>query len=315
MSILGDSLESVDLRNFSYVKLEDLKISINPNNENELFFLTDAGMGYGDIIRVAYYARRIAQICHKKCKIVFTILDKTTKKHIYNDVQGREREDIVFDANEEIPKIAKVMSYFSKTLKDVDHMVVPLTMDEFSERAHSNLIPFLLPTRTLAVTNWLGVPYLRPNDKPEKGNHIAVWTTRHNLTPVADWKDPVGWKKMIELFRDLERAGHEIRPVSYRDDIEYVFETIRTAKFCIGYEGMGNLISQAYRKPCLVYSRNEYHSKVTSGMWAEVSSTYEIKHKYVTDMIREQEEIIHRGNPNKDKPVSNRDLEFFKRYL
>ena len=51
MSLFGDGLESVDLRNYNNLSLEELGVHVNPNDENELYFLTDAGMGYGDIIR------------------------------------------------------------------------------------------------------------------------------------------------------------------------------------------------------------------------------------------------------------------------
>ena len=309
--LFGDNLESVDLRNYDNEPLNSLGINKNPNNPDEMFFLTDAGMGYGDIIRVCYYAKTLARRYGKRCKIIFTILDKTTGGHIH---QGSSA-DIVFRAEEEIPKIAKVISYYDNVLGNVDYEVVAMSSEEFSMRAFGRHIPFLLPTRTLAVTNWLGVPFLQPNDEPEKGNHIAVWTTKKNLTPVGHWKDPIGPHMMEELFGILTEQGHDIRRISYRDSVEHVFETIRTAKFCIGYEGIGNLISQSYSKPCLIYSQNEFHSKVTSGMWAEVASSFDIKHKYIDDMIRTQEEIINRGRPNKSNQLSDRDVEYFKRYL
>lgn len=312
MSLFGDDLESVDLRNFNNVSLSELGINLNPNNREEMFFLTDAGMGYGDIIRCAYYAKTLAKRYNKICRIVFTILNETTGGHIQ---RCTDEDVIVFTAEEEIPKIEKVLSYYSKELENVRYTVIPMTQDDFSEYAFGQHIPFLLPTRSLAVSQWLGQPYLQPNDKPVKGNHVAVWTTQDNLTPVASWKDPVGAISMNALCQDLDNLGHEVRTVSYRDDIEYVFETIRTAKFCIGYEGMGNLISQSYRKPCLIYSRNHFHSKITSGMWAEVSSTFEIKHKYIDDMIRVQEEVIHRGTPTKHNALSSKGLEFFKKVI
>lgn len=312
MSLFGDGLESVDLRNFNNVSLSELGIQLNPNNRDEMFFLTDAGMGYGDIIRCAYYAKTLAKRYNKICRIVFTILEKTSANHIH----GRSgKTEIVFTAEEEIPKIAKVLSYYSEDLKNVRYTVVPMSDNDFFKYAYGQHIPFLLPTRSLAVTQWLGQPSLIPNTKPAKDSHIAMWTTKDNLTPVPAWKNPIGASKMRELSRVLEEQGHEVRHVSYRDDIEYVFETIRTAKFCIGYEGMGNLISQSYEKPCLVYSQNQFHSKITSGMWAEVSDTFEIKHKYINDMIRVQEEVIRRGTPTKHNALTDKGLEFFKKVI
>jgi hypothetical protein len=309
MSLFGDGLESVDLRNYNDLSLEEVGVHVNPHDENELYFLTDAGMGYGDIIRCAYYAKTIAKRYNKKCKIVFTILDETRSNQIARD--GSDK--IVFTAEEEIPKIAKVLSYYSKELKDVSHIVVPMSQDAFFEHAHPNIVNWLLPTRTLAVTQWLGQPYLKPDIGPGRGDHVAIWTTRKNLTPVAKWKNPVGTDAIMSIANNTEL---NVKHVSYRDDIEYVFETIRTAKFCIGYEGMGNLISQSYQKPCLVFSENEFHSKVTSGMWAEVSSSFSISHKYIQDKIRAQSEIIHRGTPTrKQTRLPNESLEFFKRVL
>lgn len=314
MSLFGDGLESVDLRNYNNLSLEELGVHVNPNDENELYFLTDAGMGYGDIIRCAYYAKTIAKRYNKKCKIVFTILDVTTDRHISGSRGSKGK--VVFTAEEEIPKIAKVLSYYSKELKDVSHVVVPMTSEEFMKYASGNHINWLLPTRTLAVTQWLGQPYLEPDIKQGSGEHVAVWTTRHNLTPVAKWKNPIGTNATNEIVTNIVKSGLKVKHVSYRDDIEYVFETIRTAKFCIGYEGMGNLISQSYRKPCLVFSENEFHSKVTSGMWAEVSSSFSISHKYIQDKIRAQSEIIHRSTPRRKLTgLQNESLQFFKKVL
>jgi hypothetical protein len=168
----------------------------------------------------------------------------------------------------------------------------------------------MLPSRSLAVTNWLGVPYLRPNIKPTRQNHIAVWTTEKNLTRAHGWKDPIGWERMEEYFQELEKKGHEIRRVSYRDDIEYVFETIASAKMCIGYEGMGNLISHMFRKPILVFSKNVYHSKITSGMWAEITPTIEEKHKDVELMIAEQYKLPY-AEPSRKQILSEADIQFF----
>jgi hypothetical protein len=311
MSLFGDGLESVDLRNLNDVPLAKLGIQLNPNNRDEMFFLTDAGMGYGDIIRCAYYAKRLAEKYNKKCRIIFTILETTSARHIGSS----QDQSVVFTCEEEAPKIAKVLSYYSKQLTDVTHTVVPMSEDDFYRYAYGMHVPFLLPTRSMAVTNWLGQPYLKPDVAPESGSHIAVWTTRHNLTPVASWKNPVGAGAMRDLCNTLIDQGHEIREVSYRDDMEYVFETIRTAKFCIGYEGMGNLISQSYKKPCLVYSTNEYHSKITSGMWAEVTSHYSISDKYIQDKIRVQQEIIRRGTPDKHNMLTKEAHKFYEKIL
>ena len=310
MSLFGDKLESVDLRNYNELELHELGVHLNPNNHDELFFLTDAGMGYGDIIRCAYYAKTIAKRYNKKVRIIFTILHETRSNHIGGTGRG-----VVFTADEEIPKIAKVLSFYKNELKDVTHTVIPMTPLEFREHGAPFHVNFLLPTRTLAVTQWLGQPYLKPDKPPEVGNHVAVWTTEKNLTPVAGWKNPTGANAILGLVNHLEQCGHEVRKVSYRDDIEYVFETIRTSKFCIGYEGMGNLISQSYKKPILVYSHNEFHSKITSGMWAEVASSFSVSHKYIDDKIRTQREYIRRGVPDSRTTMTNSTFQYYKRML
>ena len=309
MEFFGDGLPSRDLRNLSTVPLRELGINRNPYDKDELFFLTDAGMGYGDIIRICYYAKRIAKMTGKRCRVVFTILNITRKKHIMR-VPEEEKDDVVFRVWEERKKIRKVISYFKEDLPNVKMVLYPTTPEEFGSRVERNLVPFLLPSRTFAVTSWLGFPQLKPSIEPTRGNHIAVWTTEKNLTPVNQWKDPTGWEKMEEYFQELEKAGHEIRRVSYRDDIEYVFETIASAKMCIGYEGMGNLISQMFRKPILVFSENAYHSKVTSGMWAEISPTIKEKHRDVEGMIIDQV-MIAKSEPPRKQIFNREDIQFF----
>lgn len=315
MDLFGDGLASIgrDLRKYETLPLATMGINKNPFDKDEIFFITDAGMGYGDIIRVCYYAQRIAQVTgFRRCKVIFTILKVTKAKEIYakDDIGPEEREAVVFRWTEEKEKIKKIKSYFENDLSRVKIVVHPMDTDWFGERAYPNVVSFLLPTRTLAVTSWLGVPQLRPNLDSVEGNHIAVWTTEKNLTPVAKWKDPLGWEDMEKLFSELEQNGHKIRRVSYRDDIEYVFETIRTAKMCIGYEGMGNLISQQFRKPILVFSENTFHSKVTSGMWARVKRDVSTNDLDIDNIIEEQKELL-RSEPPRRQILSKNDIEYF----
>ena len=313
MSLFGDGQYTVDLRNFGEMSLQELGINKNPYRKEEVFFLTDSGMGYGDIIRSLFYAKRISDITGFSCRVVFIILKVTTKKHIAND--GSDKlGDVVFRAEEEIEKIRKVHSFYDKGLgNNVRYSIFPIENDTELMNYLPSVIPYMLPTRTLATTSWLGFPYLKPNNEPEDGKHIAVWTTKDNLTSVSSWKDPIGSAGMIGYTETLRKEyGEDIRYVSYRDDIEYVWETIRTAKLCIGYEGMGNLISQSYKKPIIVFSKNEYHSKVTSGMWSEVTSEVEPRHYCIEGIIQEQRIKISGGFPNKTVPINDKVFDLLK---
>ena len=114
-----------------------------------------------------------------------------------------------------------------------------------------------------------GYPYenLFPKRSAKSGDYIAVWHPRNNLLPPQEWKNPIGHKGIIEY---VESLGHEIKYIDYTTGLKYNIEVIANAKLCIGYEGMGQLISQSFMKPIITFSTREYASLYNSGPWAMV---------------------------------------------
>jgi hypothetical protein len=114
-----------------------------------------------------------------------------------------------------------------------------------------------------------GYPYenLFPKRASKSEDYIAVWHPKHNLTDPQEWKNPIGYKGIINY---VESLNQEIKYVDYTMDLRYIIDTIANAKLCIGYEGMGQLISQSFMKPIITFSTRDYISLYNSGPWGLV---------------------------------------------
>lgn len=257
--------------------LNEVGVYQNPIDENELMFAIDSG-GYGDVIRNIYYAGRLAEVTGKYVKVVFIALDETCRFHLNPDLKHtdpKKADEVIWDEHEDSKIVKSVVKEYEIPEK------VRVVFSVKSSNKSDNTVPyprvgnclFLLTrvARAVATSHFLGWPSLKPKRNVEEKDYIAVWTTEHNKTPVDTWKDPVGWESMEAYFKNLKKMGQKLKYVSYRDEPEYIFETIANAKLCIGYEGIGNLISRMYKKPIIVFSQHDYLSRVTSGNWALVT--------------------------------------------
>lgn len=113
--------------------------------------------------------------------------------------------------------------------------------------------------------------------EPRDDGHIAVWTSRKNKVdwrnhPVRFWKHPFPddwYENFIETT--ISKTGKKIIHVDYTIPLDEIFDIIRTASFCFGNDGIGNVISKNYWKPIFVTSTNsEMLTKETSGCWSYI---------------------------------------------
>lgn len=328
LNVCRDGLSVRDLKDWSYEYdtrgeefLEEVGVYQSPN-ENELFFVIDSG-GYGDVIRNIYLAGRLTEITGKYVKIIFHALTETRRGCLDPDLRDTDpklAKEVVWDMHEDLRLVKDVIKEYE--IPDKVRLVFCVQPPKKYIEKKGKMVRqypvmgenyFIMAriARTMASTQFLGRPWLKPKRESKEGDHIAVWTSQNNLTLPFPWKDPVGWRKTEKYIENLEKEGHKIKRVSYRDDSEYVFETIANAKLCIGYEGMGNLISQMYRKPIIVFSRNDYLSRVNSGFWALVTTEINKSLHDIDKIIKLQKYVIN-GSINSNRVQPSKDyIEYF----
>lgn len=141
---------------------------------------------------------------------------------------------------------------------------------------------------------------------PIDNGYICLWEPSQNVDSVhrtfaTSFKDPLSrdgtWDR---LYKCLE--GYEVRRISYRMPIDEVFETIRGARYCVGYEGIGQLIAKNFWKPMttFIYTNDVGYrnvAKMTSGTWASKTESPLVD---IEDEIKRQLPII-----NKEKRLFN----------
>jgi hypothetical protein len=120
--------------------------------------------------------------------------------------------------------------------------------------------------------DWRGTTW-KTAKQPYDGNYIAVWNYNKNVDnhqndPRRRWKKPVDHDSLSKYFRYVSAlSGMEVVEINYRLPMDECFDIIRGASFCIGYEGIGNLISKNYFKPIIVFSQPNGVVTNTSGPW------------------------------------------------
>jgi hypothetical protein len=142
--------------------------------------------------------------------------------------------------------------------------------------------------------------------EPEDLGHIAVWHPKTNIErfnrhPLRHWKEPISDKDLDEYYDYVSKeTGKKIELVHYRMPVDEVFNIIRTSSFCIGHDGIGNVISKNYFKPIIVFSKQTL-SKTTSGPWIYHSRKITERHRHVRDIIFKQKYLIDECKKNLQK--------------
>jgi len=191
-------------------------------NDNGLEIITQNSYGYGDIIRLASYASKTQKILDMPVvlKYLVTIDNISLTKNIK---QVLDHYDLDFRYVVEIG-----------SLKNYKHQYTNLLKKEYAKQ----------------VRDVLGCPKLKTKDKPRSHPYIAAWHPYNNLQAVEHDKMPISKSD----FFDALSTNNEVHYIDYRMDIDQVFSTIRNARLCIGYEGLGQQIAYHYNKRILTLS-------------------------------------------------------------
>lgn len=196
---------------------------------------------YGDILRTLAYTQKLQQIVGERVSLRFLV------EEFFREETRKVLNEVRFSEDFPEPRLITYPNILGIT---------------------SQTVPWLRYKRAQSIFNWLGYPDLKLKRPSTDDGHIAVWDSSENYRYPPRWKDPVH----PNCIRDLAKsAGKEIRLVNYRMPVDYVFSMIASSSFCIGYEGMGNVIAYNYRKPMVVFSESKIISRNTSGPWAHIT--------------------------------------------
>lgn len=201
-----------------------LKIFKIQNTKNGLVAYEQNCYGYGDIIRSVAHASKLQNLCGKKIKVIFIIPDPNIPffididkllSYFYIDVDYEIRYESLFPYKGKLCNFTKYEYYSSQ-----------------------NLFNFFI--------DW----DLKPKDFDSKieQDYICVWLPYDNLTPYQQLKFNkfnFDEQSILSVFKNLKMSA---KFISYRSDIDYFMQTIKNAKYCIGYDGPGQVIAHAYKK-------------------------------------------------------------------
>jgi len=124
--------------------------------------------------------------------------------------------------------------------------------------------------------DWKSTVWKMADDSRDDG-HVAVWTSKKNKKdwrnhPLRHWKHPFSDEWYDDFIQKIvDTTGKKVIHVDYTIPVDEVFDIIRTASFCFGNDGIGNVIAKNYFKPIFVTSKdNGSITRSTSGNWAYI---------------------------------------------
>lgn len=203
--------------------------------------------GCGDILRTLAYSKKLQSILGEKIGITFFC------------------KDYAYDFLISVIRQVKFLDDFA----EMNIEILPCLLDKSDYSAK-----WIRHQRAWSMLNWMEYPDLDLKRTPQDGGYVAIWDSIENIDYPSRWKDPVHPASMWELAKTVNQ---DIKRVSYRMSMDYVFETIANASFCIGYEGLGNVIAYNYKKPMIIFSESSIISRATSGPWSRIFTRIDSK--------------------------------------
>jgi len=217
----------------------------------------EATYGYGDILGAYCYASRVSTEKNEHINLEFWWYKDRSWYPPQNKFHPDDPES-VFERLEKIKNFVKIENV------KVSHKDLPEYQGNIKDRIRHSKRNHTGFKSTL----W------KMQKQAEDLGHIAVWTGRTNKEDLRKhslkhWKIPVTYDEMDEYIREAEKAtGKKAIYVDYRMPVDEVFDIIRTSSFCIGNDGIGNVISKNYFKPIIAMTKQPSMTKVNSGPWA-----------------------------------------------
>ena len=244
----------------------------------------EATYGYGDILGAYCYASRMQSKMKSPINLEFWWY--ADREWMPNNKRYHEKDaETVFERVEKIKEHVE----FDDTIK-ITHKDLPHYKDDPRHRTRF----FNKNDHSWKSSVW------KTKKQPQDDGHIAVWTSKTNKDDLRKhklkhWKIPYTYQEIEDYIRKIEFITEKKSiHVDYRMPVDEVFDIIRTSSFCIGNDGIGNVISKNYFKPIITTSKNTDLTKRTSGPWAYIINPkeYTDNEEYDMKIIEDQYEKI-----------------------
>lgn len=217
----------------------------------------EATYGYGDILGAYCYSSRISHEKKERVNLEFWWYNDRPFYPPQNKFHPEDPESVL-ERVELIQKLVNIKKV------EITHKDLPEHTGDIRQRKRFlNRNDF----------NWESTLW-EMRDQPEDLGHFAVWSSRTNKEDyrkhtLKHWKVPYTYEEFDDFVLNMQKAsGKTPIYVDYRMPVKEVFEIIRTSSFCVGNDGIGNVISKNYFKPIIVTSKDTHLSKIHAGPWA-----------------------------------------------
>ena len=220
----------------------------NLDPSGQISVVTQNSYGYGDIIRMIAYCTEIQRLVGKQIKPKFLVLP--SEKHL-------------------VKNIHHVLSHFNL---EIEYEIEIDTLESYKDH-YTNLLHV---KNAKIVRKNLGVPKLKTKKPSMELDYIAVWNPYAMFDDIPKVKMPIPKIEFENLI-----SKYNVKFVNYDMHPNEAFDIIRKAKFCVGYEGIGQAIAYSYGKKL-----------ITMSLWKDVSINTGGPSSVIVDNINDLKEII-----------------------
>lgn len=219
---------------------------------NQFALITQNSFGYGDIIRLVAYAKHLSEVTSEKVKAKYVVTQKDLNK---------------------TSNITKILRHYVPEFK---YSIEVASLEKYSNK-YTNLFRY---ENAKVVGENIGYPKLTPIQATDNRNFICVWHPFDNPVKADSDKMPIEEKEFFDFFDNL---GIHVEYITYNTDIDLIFDRIRTAKLCVGYEGLGQQIAYHFNKPLITLSRLPYVSMNTGGPDSTITDNLKTVKRKIND--------------------------------
>lgn len=224
----------------------------NLDPSGQISVVTQNSYGYGDIIRLLAYCTKIKKTINKPIKPKFLVLPH--QRHLAKNIHH-------------------VLSHFDL---EIDYEIEINTLQSYKDH-YTNLLHV---KNAKIVRENLGVPKLKTKKPGIELDYIAVWNPYTMFSDIPKEKMPIPKIDFEKLI-----SNYKIKLVDYAMHPNETFDIIRKAKFCVGYEGLGQAIAYNYNKKL-----------ITMSLWKDVSINTGGAESVIVDNIFDLKDRINEWN-------------------
>ena len=232
----------------------------------------EATYGYGDIIGAITNAHW-RNICYNDNKLKLVWYDDRSFYPPENKYHLKDPESVLYRTEE-------IISYFDPNkLINVSHEVKTL----IGKRSRY--------VNRFKMNQWWTTLWQSNIQSSDQG-YIAIWHPFDNIddlskTPGTSYKSPLNYEEWQKVIKSINNQ-FDVKYINYRMPVREAFNIVANSHACVGYEGIGQLISKNFWKPCITYTKQPKLSKITGGPWTMCDDKYKSKIDNLQPIIDDQ---------------------------